>query len=430
MATKHPDFSRHPWTRELVQGWLWEVISCLFGIIIYAETRAHSRVLFFILFISTGLFFIVKNKPRTRMMVVLRQRSFKRSIKRVFWSCAVVGRSGTTPRVIDAVSFATGWRLRLNLPTGLYLKELERRLPEIEVAFNARSMRVKSWQGNARIVELIVITKSAFNEPFVSPLLNAKQVSIWEPILIGKGEFGQPVFIELAEHNLLIGGEPGSGKSVALSAIVGAVALDPTAELTLLDGKEVELAAWSRSSRKFIGPSQAEAVATLNEIHTLMNDRYHQLALSRRRKVEKNAGIGLHVVVIDELAFYLRGGEKVFRDRFAELLRDLVSRGRAAGVVVIAATQKPSHEVVPTWIRDLFSYRLAMRCTSPDASDTILGQGWATMGFSASKIDSASRGVGFLLSEGIEPVLILTSFLSDEDIEQISLRAEELRSNA
>ena len=59
-------------------------------------------------------------------------------------------------------------------------------------------------------------------------------------------------------------------------------------------------------------------------------------------------------MVIDEVAFYLRGGEKAPREHFAELMRDLVSRGRAAGIIVVAATQKPSHEVVPTWIRDLF----------------------------------------------------------------------------
>jgi S-DNA-T family DNA segregation ATPase FtsK/SpoIIIE len=107
----------------------------------------------------------------------------------------------------------------------------------------------------------------------------------------------------------------------------------------------------------------------------------------------------------------------VLRDQFAELLRDLVSRGRAAGIIVVATTQKPSHEIVPTWIRDLFSFRLAMRCTNSDSSDTILGQGWASQGFSAATIDPSMRGVGYLL----------TPYLSDEEIEAIAFRAYELR---
>lgn len=137
---------------------------------------------------------------------------------------------------------------------------------------------------------------------------------------------------------------------------------------------------------------------------------------------------GLHVLVIDELAFYLRGGQKVLRDQFAELLRDLVSRGRAAGIIVIATTQKPSHEIVPTWIRDLFSFRLAMRCTSSDSSDTILGQGWASQGYSAATIDPSMRGVGYLLAEGGVPTLIMTPYLNDAEIEEIVARAYELRS--
>jgi S-DNA-T family DNA segregation ATPase FtsK/SpoIIIE len=136
---------------------------------------------------------------------------------------------------------------------------------------------------------------------------------------------------------------------------------------------------------------------------------------------------GLHVLVIDELAFYLRGGEKALRDQFGELLRDLVSRGRAAGIIVVATTQKPSHEIVPTWIRDLFSFRLAMRCTSSDSSDTILGQGWASQGFSAATIDPSMRGAGYLLAEGGVPTLVMTPYLNDEEIAVIADRAYELR---
>ena len=57
------------------------------------------------------------------------------------------------------------------------------------------------------------------------------------------------VAIELVERNVLIGGEPGAGKSVALSTLVAAAALDPDARIWLLDGKLVELAAWAPVAR-------------------------------------------------------------------------------------------------------------------------------------------------------------------------------------
>jgi S-DNA-T family DNA segregation ATPase FtsK/SpoIIIE len=158
-----------------------------------------------------------------------------------------------------------------------------------------------------------------------------------------------------------------------------------------------------------------------------MDERYATLMATRRRKVGERDPEGLHVLVIDELAFYLRGGKKETRERFAELLRDLVSRGRAAGIIVVAATQKPSHDIVPTWIRDLFSFRLAMRCTSSDASDTILGQGWAHQGYSAASIDPTLRGVGYLLAEGGTPVLLMTPYLSDDDVDELALRSFEQR---
>ena len=100
-----------------------------------------------------------------------------------------------------------------------------------------------------------------------------------------------------------------------------------------------------------------------------MDLRYEKLVASRKRKLTATDLEGLHVLVIDELAFYLGGQDRKQRLEITELLRDLVSRGRAAGIIVIAATQKPSNEIIPTFVRDLFSFRMALRCTTPEASD-------------------------------------------------------------
>jgi DNA segregation ATPase FtsK/SpoIIIE-like protein len=329
--------------------------------------------------------------------------------------------------VVRSATLPVGRRYLLQLPIGLHAALLERSSLELAAALGAREVRVKVSPVNASYVELAVIRLNAFPKMLASPLVNGQATSLWKPLFFGVGQDGLAVSIGLPEHNLLIGGEPGSGKSVALSTIVAAAALDPAVELTLIDGKEVELIAWSDVANQFVGADQAAAVAALEDLRNVMDGRYAMLASNRRRKMTADDLEGLHVLVIDELAFYLRGGQKSLRDQFGELLRDLVSRGRAAGIIVIATTQKPSHEIVPTWIRDLFSFRLAMRCTSSDSSDTILGQGWASQGYSAATIDPSMRGVGYLLAEGGVPTLVMTPCLSDEEIEVIASRAYELR---
>jgi len=104
-----------------------------------------------------------------------------------------------------------------------------------------------------------------------------------------------------------------------------------------------------------------------------------------------------------------------------------VARGRAAGIVVVAATQKPASDIVPTSIRDLFGCRLAMRCSTRDASDTILGGGQSTLGYSASDIDPANRGVGYLLAEGTTPRRMRCFVLEDHPLHALAKRAAALR---
>jgi DNA segregation ATPase FtsK/SpoIIIE, S-DNA-T family len=96
-------------------------------------------------------------------------------------------------------------------------------------------------------------------------------------------------------------------------------------------------------------------------------------------------------------------------------------------VIVVAATQRPSSDIVPTSLRDLFGYRLAFRCSTSASSDVILGHGWASEGYSAADIDPAARGVGWLIAEGGIPRRIKTAFLSDEDVKALARYAARLR---
>lgn len=368
-------------------------------------------------------------KVRRALTERLRVARGRRVVTAALWRCQIIGRDGRVPRIVRVTELAVGRGYLLRLPAGLHAATLEPRVPEIAAAIGAREARLRPLASSAAFAELVVVTRDVLQyRIFGSPLLYAERTSLWDPIPLGLGEDGPPLELTLPEHNLLIGGEPGAGKSVVLSSIVAAGALDPSATLTLLDGKQVELAIWRAVAERFVGPDLADATETLEFLQSEMNLRYQKLLGQRRRKLDLSDSEGLRLVVVDELALYLRGGTKALHDRFAEALRDLVSRGRAAGVIVVAATQKPSHEVVPTFVRDLFSYRMAMRCTSPEASDTILGQGWATRGYSASTIDPAQRGIGYVLAEGGIPRRFRAAYFSDEDIAVLAHRADVLRS--
>jgi DNA segregation ATPase FtsK/SpoIIIE-like protein len=229
---------------------------------------------------------------------------------------------------------------------------------------------------------------------------------------------------------VLVGGEPGAGKSVALSVLVAAAALDPSARVWLLDGKLVELAVWAPVADRLAGPNGGEAIGLLRDVQREMDARYRELLARGLRKVRRDDGLPLHLVVVDELAFYVSLPDRRQRQELTELLRDLVARGRAAGVIVVCATQKPGADVVPSSLRDLFGFRLALRCNTPQASDTILGQGWASAGADASTVPGAQRGVGFLLAEGERPVRVKTSHLDDDELGAIAERASARRADA
>jgi hypothetical protein len=68
------------------------------------------------------------------------------------------------------------------------------------------------------------------------------------------------------------------------------------------------------------------------------------------------------------------------------------ARGRAPGIIAIEATQRPSADIIPTSLRDLFGYRWAFRCSTEASSDTILGHGWASKGYTAEEFDRSHAG--------------------------------------
>ena len=262
----------------------------------------------------------------------------------------------------------------------------------------------------------------------ITPAAPAFPLSMFDPVHLGLDEHGQDVYVWLAERNMLLGGEPGGGKSSAINLITAHGALSADCKLVLIDGKQVELGPWRHCADIFVGPSITAAITALTRLQQIMNDRYDTLLAAGLRKISRTSGEPIYLVLIDEYAYFSATvGDRKQQAEFAALTRDLVARGRAAGIIVILATQRPSHQVIDPSLRDLFGYRWAFRCTTDSSSDTVLGHGWASEGYTAADIDPLARGVSWLLSETGTPRRIKAAYLTDQQIKDLARLAAELR---
>jgi len=242
-------------------------------------------------------------------------------------------------------------------------------------------------------------------------------LTMYDPIHIGVDEFRAPVYTKIIYKNLLAAGEPGSGKSGLLNIFAAHAVLSAKSRLVLFDGKIVELGMWADVADEFVGFDIEHAITTLRRLQQVMNNRYSWLRAHRRRKIEPFDDVTVIVIIFDEFALYstVLGTEAQQRE-FVALFRDLIARGRAAAMPVVAATQRPSIDIIPKSVRDLFGYRAAFRCTSTGSSNIILGDGWSEAGFDATEIRPTTPGVAYLITEGGVPQRIRAAYLTDDNI--------------
>lgn len=214
-----------------------------------------------------------------------------------------------------------------------------------------------------------------------------------DPIPLGVATTGEPVAVALSGH-VLVGGATGAGKSVVLHNLVAGICCDPGSELVVADAKD-ELAGLLAPVAQMVAVEVDDAVAVLDYANAVMH--------SRRGQPGPHASL---VVVVDELAAYtaldgLTRAERAMRERFRGLLCDIAARGRSAHVHLICATQKPSTDVVPSGFRDNCTARIALYCSTRDASDTILGAGSAAAGLDGSRLPADMPGS--FIARGIGP---------------------------
>ena len=200
------------------------------------------------------------------------------------------------------------------------------------------------------------------------------------PVALGKGTGGENLTLDLAKMpHLLIAGATGSGKSVALNAIVAGLLMERSpAELRMLlvDPKRVELTPYNGIPHLLcpVIVEVDEVVGMLKGVINEMMHRYRQMeevgvrnieAYNKRMRDDKMPFI---LVVVDELADLMMTAAF---DVEQSLCR-LAQLGRATGIHLILATQRPSVDVVTGLIKANFPSRISFGVTSHIDSRTIL----------------------------------------------------------
>jgi S-DNA-T family DNA segregation ATPase FtsK/SpoIIIE len=364
-------------------------------------------------------------------------------VNRVYRSAKVIGAEDVVKLLSPCTLTADGsaWEVRLELPDGIPASKALGATAQLANGFGVSVQQVSQTKGEREDwITLRVTLKIPFTgKPHRGPLLTAEKVNLWEPVPMAVSERGDVMAVEWFEKTALFGGEPGSGKSAAANNPLLSAAMDVTADLYLADGKGgFDLSPFEPIAQMIDtdgDPEQLLAIlrhvweVVLPELKQTVKD--HRVRKFSEALAAQDERVRFTILFIDEWASYMAAASQEQQKELDRLLRLITQQGRAYAAIVIAATQKPDSNAVPTGIRDILSTRWAGRCMTPEASDTILGKGRASAGYNAQRILKSQRGVGYLQTgETSEPVLTQSYFYSDEEVEVILRRAYELRKAA
>ena len=199
------------------------------------------------------------------------------------------------------------------------------------------------------------------------------------PIALGQDTGGSPVVMDLATlPHLLIAGSTGSGKSVCINSVVASMLLTKPPDqlrLMMVDPKRVELTPFNGIPH-LVTPVIVDVDEVNSALRALMREmmrRYRQMEdLGARNIAGYNAKSKVPmpylVLIVDELAdLMMSGGFQVEQN----LIR-LAQLGRATGIHLVLATQRPSVTVVTGLLKANIVARVAFAVASQVDSRVIL----------------------------------------------------------
>jgi S-DNA-T family DNA segregation ATPase FtsK/SpoIIIE len=277
-----------------------------------------------------------------------------------------------------------------------YLKDFRLRLGDKDIRFiiplpgrSTIGLEVPNKKFHNLLFQTLINSKEFKNSPYIMP------------IALGQKLDNSLCILDLAKMpHLLIAGATGQGKSVCLHAIILSLLfkMKPNElKFILIDPKKVELNAYKRISKAFYfkvnnsHDNQTEnefILETLEDLSNEMEKRFDNLANRGYKNIyEYNNSVRSKsrnskqdvwpyiVMIVDEFSDLSLSPDKVFSKEFNLRLNELAAKGRAAGIHLIIATQRPSVKVVTGDIKANFPTRIAFKVSSTVDSRTVLESG-------------------------------------------------------
>lgn len=295
--------------------------------------------------------------------------SFSFDLGKSFLSaCKTLGlNSGDSLPMVNAeYSHSWGTRLLIGLPIGLPSSKIVASHNAIAEALRVSPDNLEMRYDDGLILDIITRPMPS-NIPY--------KAGTAYRVCIGINKRGEPRYYDFdgAYPHLLIAGISGGGKSVMLRSILTSLAQGPAPALYLCDLKGgVELGIFRRlSCVKGFATSLTDVLRLATQIEAEMERRYNVMA---RNGSQSWAG-DKAIFVIDELAdFKVRPGDP---DRFIKSdiktkLTALSAKGRAAGVLLVLATQRPSADVIDGLIKTNIAASICFRTRDATQSRIVL----------------------------------------------------------
>lgn len=269
----------------------------------------------------------------------------------------------------------------------------------------------------------IEVQKREIESPTLPSVMSNFSQSDYAPIALGSDHHGEPFTVDLNKiPNILVGGTTGSGKSVLLHSIILSLQKSDAC-LYLIDPKSVEFSMYDGlDCVKSLVSSSEEAYDVIEEVRSVMENRFLFLKKSKSRsasdynkKASYEDRMRPIVVVVDEWADLILQDKEIQKP-----LCLLAQKGRAAGISIILATQRPSCRVISGLIKANFPGRIALKVASAIDSRVILDSK------GAEKITDIGTGL-YIDGSTSKPILFRAPYIDDIEAELSILSPPEKR---
>ncbi|NMM99902.1 FtsK/SpoIIIE family protein [Bifidobacterium sp. DSM 109958] len=201
-------------------------------------------------------------------------------------------------------------------------------------------------------------------------------------VTVGRSVHGD-VRLDLADvASMLFAGIPGTGKTAGATVIVAGLLSRPDlVDVHVFDGKGSS--GWSWCEGRAVTYSRDDSYGTvlpfLRDLHALMRERLASGPVGGFWRGFASDGDGRAVcVVLDEIQTWTAPAGRDKRDHadadeFVRLATDIAKKGREAGIIMLAITQKPTTDALPSALRDMCAVRCCCYVPTEDMARAALG---------------------------------------------------------